>query len=289
MSARSEGIMLPMVVLKLANDARDILSRKYTQFEAHNIISYDKYKILSMDRDAGYARVNGWKVHYLDHATFKCVLEEVLYSHCYELGLKTHQPFIVDCGSNIGISVLFFMSMYPHGHMLAFEPDPKTFACLVQNIKENNLEDTVTPYSVALSDVDGNKKARLHIKGDEPGAGSQNLFSPHCTKSDTTIEVNVERLSTYLNEPVDLLKLDIEGAELEVLRDLVKTGKISLVRNIVMELHFLVRDHDQENCEEVLHMLTMSGFKYKIITLNNPPFDAENPLYASTLLVYARR
>ncbi len=52
------------------------------------------------------------------------------------------------------------------------------------------------------------------------------------------IKVKTVKLSTYIHKPVDLLKIDTEGAELEILQDLYHTSKkFNLIKNIVLEYH----------------------------------------------------
>ena len=52
-----------------------------------------------------------------------------------------------------------------------------------------------------------------------------------------TVRVPAVRLSRYVTKPVDFLKLDVEGSELPVLRDLVSSGTIAQIRQMVIEFH----------------------------------------------------
>src|SRR3989442_1502451 len=52
-------------------------------------------------------------------------------------------PFIIDCGSNVGVSVLYFKSLFPKARILAFEPDPKVFACLEENLRKNSVTNII--------------------------------------------------------------------------------------------------------------------------------------------------
>jgi FkbM family methyltransferase len=61
---------------------------------------------------------------------------------------------ILDCGANIGMATLFFKWLYPNARIDAFEPDPKTFQLLENNVKQNHLTNVAT-HNCALWDIDG--------------------------------------------------------------------------------------------------------------------------------------
>lgn len=279
------GTMIPMLALQVVTDIRDILAGRYNQFEKQCIINYNKYLLLNYNNDSGYANISKWRIHYLHYGAFISIAEEIFRALCYEFKLSNDKPTIIDCGSNIGLSILFFKIMYPQARIVGFEPDPLTYACLMDNMRLNDLRD-VTLHNVALSDKDG--VMPLNVCSDVPGSGSQNLFSRQHVHADSRVNVQTKKLSAYLAVPVDLLKVDIEGAELEVLKDLVSSGKIDLIRNMVMEFHFAVREHSQENLETILGMLTKSGFTYRIVSYGRSPFILSTD-YAKPLLIYATR
>ena len=78
-----------------------------------------------------------------------------------------------------------------------------------------------------------------------------------------SIQVPARRLSNFIDGPVDFLKLDVEGAEHRVLGDLVQTGKISAIRQMVVEYHH--RIGERKSClAEFLHRLEKAGFEYQI-------------------------
>ena len=119
-------------------------------------------------------------------------------------------PFILDCGSNIGISVLYFKSKYPGSRVLGFEPVPECFAILTKNIEENDLEN-VQITNAALVDSEG--QICLYVGADHDLRGASISRSWGSQTTEDHIFVNSVRLSNYINGRVDFLKLDIEGAE----------------------------------------------------------------------------
>jgi hypothetical protein len=77
------------------------------------------------------------------------------------------------------------------------------------------------------------------------------------------IKVPARKLSEFIEERVEFLKLDVEGSEHRVLRDLVGSGKIALIRQMVVEYHH--RIGQQKSClAEFLLMLEQAGFEYQI-------------------------
>jgi Methyltransferase FkbM domain len=83
------------------------------------------------------------------------------------------------------------------------------------------------------------------------------------------IKVGARRLSDFISETVDFLKLDVEGAEQRVLSDLVQTAKIRQVRQMVIECHH--RIGGQKSClAGFLGMLEESGFEYQILAAVRP-------------------
>jgi FkbM family methyltransferase len=130
-------------------------------------------------------------------------LAERLFRDIVDSGKK---PLIVDCGANIGVSVLWFTARYPEAHIVAIEPAPDNFAMLQRNCK--GLE--VDLRNVAIGPVDG--AAHLSVEGLAGYAYQINLDGhglPTQLVSLSTI-LAAKPSSTY--RPF-LLKVDIEGSE----------------------------------------------------------------------------
>jgi hypothetical protein len=77
------------------------------------------------------------------------------------------------------------------------------------------------------------------------------------------IQVPSRKLSDFVGGAVDFLKVDVEGAEHRILRDLVKSGKIDLIKQMVVEYHHHIGNH--RSClAEFLQQLEHAGFEYQI-------------------------
>jgi FkbM family methyltransferase len=154
------------------------------------------------------------------------VLEAIFLGRQYDLELVADPHVVVDLGSNIGASVVWFRTRFPRARIIAVEPDPTTFESLRMNTSQLTQLDLV---NAAVGSFDGT--AELRRSG---ASWSTSLVNG----TPTGEQVSVRRLSTILEDldvdQVDVLKVDIEGSEYELFSDL---GSVSPVEVIVAELH----------------------------------------------------
>ena len=143
--------------------------------------------------------------------------------------------------------------------MFVFEPDNHTFSLLTQNLNTNNVQD-VEMNNMAISDFDG----KLSFYNME-GAKSSVAMSTIKGRIPNGIEsiVKATRLSNYINETIDFLKMDIEGAELSVLKELVKSDKLKYVKQMVIEYHHHIKEHE-DHFSHTLELLEDADFGYQI-------------------------
>jgi len=124
---------------------------------------------------------------------------------------------VLDIGANVGFfTLLAARQVGATGRVYAFEPDPRTFRYLQQNIRNNAMEAIVTVAQVAASDTEGTATFFL-----SKGAFLSGLFSSAFSTGDgaTTTTVQTVRLDERLSGvKIDVVKMDIEGAELHALR-----------------------------------------------------------------------
>jgi FkbM family methyltransferase len=130
---------------------------------------------------------------------------------------------------------------------------------LEENIRTNRLED-ITVYPVALYDQE--TEIPFFI-GDNPGTlgGSVNKVRGGANE----LKINARRLSGYLNqfESVDIVKMDIEGAEIRVLNDLVESSAINKVKEYIIEYHHNLEGNNQPFSSFLLQF-EQHGFSYNI-------------------------
>ncbi len=189
-------------------------------------------------------------------------------------------PVVIDGGANIGIFSLATKRDHPDARIIAFEPDPAIRALLEENLRRNGAAD-VTVIAAALGGAEGT----LRFAPDGKAGGSLSDAG--------AVDVQVARLSPYLESRVDFLKLNIEGAELDVLQEAASSGRLTNVRAMVIEYHGW--PDGEQRLGPLLSLLDAQGFRYLVHDLDEqtnpatkPPFTApgDRPWFA---LVYAWR
>ena len=176
-----------------------------------------------------------------NYSLFFETFRQVFIRHSYYFNTNSPAPIIIDCGGNAGMSVLYFKYLFPKSKITVFEPSTSIQPVIRENLKRNNIVDvTLEPY--AVSKTDGT--ASFYDRG--PGSCGNTLME---TVFDTTIQkggtkeekthtVTTRRLSPYIKSDIDLLKLDIEGAEGMVVEELHKANVLGKIKTIVMEYHY---------------------------------------------------
>jgi len=164
------------------------------------------------------------------------------------IGARDHSGAAIDAGAFIGTHSLFFSKICKCNPVLSFEANPDTFPVLVRNIKVNRVEESVSTINKALGASAG--RATI-LGGDSSNQGSASIIYESLANRNqidvTTIDIEVAAALT-VNQPVALIKIDVEGAELEVLR-----GSKETIRNHRPIL--CVEVHTFRNLVKVLAML----------------------------------
>lgn len=192
----------------------------------------------------------------LNHQTFFCGgpeylhgLREIFLEGVYNQNLP-EDSYIIDCGAHIGLSVIYLKSICPSAHIVCFEPDAKNFDLLQKNISSHKLEnvdaqkEAVWIENTTLNFIqDGNMGSKI---------GESNLSH--------SVTVKATRLKDYLDKKVDFLKMDIEGAEYKVLKDI--SGSLGNVNKMFIEYHGTFEQNNE--LLEILDLVSKAGFKFYI-------------------------
>lgn len=174
-----------------------------------------------------------YTVYFSDYSSFRNLFIEIFILGQYYFKTAASNPSIIDCGANMGMSVLFFKFLYPNSRILAFEPDRDSFALLKANIGRNSLNH-VTMRNTALLDKKGDAIFYVNISNSSVNTAVGAIFK----KEDILIErVKSEMLSEFIHDTVDFLKIDVEGAEDIIMQELVEKNVLRLVKDMVIEYH----------------------------------------------------
>jgi FkbM family methyltransferase len=164
---------------------------------------------------------------------------------------------IVDLGASVGVFSVYAASTAENVQVYAYEPMPASFALVQENIRLNGQGGSVKAFNYAVGGETGDRE--LFVGGTDfffptllgpDGNGQAEHITVHCT----TLE---EILASNKLDRVDLLKMDIEGAEYEFLYKS-PPACFEKVREIRMEYHDL--DDGERNLGALKRFLTGQGF-----------------------------
>jgi FkbM family methyltransferase len=189
-------------------------------------------------------------------------------------------PRIIDCGASVGLSVCYFKHLYPKSNIVAFEPDPRVFETLKRNCMSWGAHDIrLIPKAVWTCEatLPFPKAGKASGRIDE-GAGGEDVA-----------QVLTCRLRHYLTERVDLLRLDIEGAEVDVLLDC--ADLLGQVRNLAVDYHSIFKR--PQRLDELVALLTRAGFRMHFRAMSQSPspflYRSLHGLVESQLHIFAFR
>ena len=212
---------------------------------------------------------NRYKIIFKDPKAFLYSVKELFVEEIYKFKAQDDTPYIIDCGSYIGTSILFFKTQYPNAKILAFEPDNSNFELLNNNIKNWDLKDIEIQNAAIWID-------NLGVNFIADGNMASKIDESNNTAHNENQKTKSVRLKDLLTEKIDFLKIDIEGAEYEVLVDC--ESKLSFVENLFIEYHGNYNEMYKLN--KILNILIENNFKFYIkeagVTFEHPFYDREN-------------
>lgn len=195
----------------------------------------------------GVTDLVGTPVQFSHAASFLAQYQGIFVDRDYDFRCS-REPCIVDGGANIGMALLFWKTKWPRARVTAFEADPKIAAIARANLDSAGIRD-VDLIEAALSDQEGS----VSFSPDGSVGGR--------VSTSGVIGVPAVRLSPYLTGgSVDLLKLDIEGAETVVLME--AEHQLEAVKRIFVEYHSMIGE--RQTLVELLTILRDNGFRVAI-------------------------
>lgn len=186
--------------------------------------------------------------------------KDVFVDESFKYVTQKKNPVIYDCGSNVGVTILYFKKLFPNAHIKSFEADVNIVKYLKRNIENNNASANVEIISKAVW-VNND-----HIEFGSEGADGGSLF----LKSNVS-KVECVRLKDYIAKEVeiDFLKMDIEGAEGEVIVDCREV--LSKVKRLYIEYHSY--KNKKQELDKILSILTENSFRYYLTNVDHKSND----------------
>lgn len=196
-----------------------------------------------------------WTIEYTDARSMFYTYFEIFIREIYKLDKSPESEInILDVGSNIGLSVLYYNERYPASKITCMEPDPIIFEILEGNLKRNNISNVKLLKKAAWI-----RDENLNFSSNKSDGGHINTES----KTDLIIEgTDIKKIVD--NEKFDFIKFDIEGAEFDVF-DYVKESLAKCPR-IFLEYHAL--KNKKSILGNIISFFSAEGFRVSLLSLS---------------------
>jgi FkbM family methyltransferase len=174
-----------------------------------------------------------------NHSSSQYILKEIFVTEVYAMKKTFHQPVsILDLGANVGLSSLYFLEQCPVKEIVCLEPDTSNFNRLQQNLRSKQVKIQLHNAAVGLETT----LAYSLSSGNDP-------VQKKMIKSEQGEAMQFISFESLLQQHFDIIKIDIEGAEWELMDRLNQTRQITKASYWMMELH------DVEEHQNILNRL----------------------------------
>ena len=187
---------------------------------------------------------------------------------------------VVDIGANIGFFTLIMANnVKKEGKVFSFEPELENYKLLEKNVKENNLENIILE-NKAVGNKNGNTE--MYLASQENNIYSQSMHrifsSKIVSQNSTPITIKIIKLDDFfekldLIKKIDLIKIDVEGAEFDVLKGMNKILDSNKDLKIIMEFSLENLQDFGSKPDEVVDFLLKKNFKLWKINENEKKLD----------------
>jgi FkbM family methyltransferase len=180
-------------------------------------------------------------------STDLCIFDEVLYAQVYAC-VQQHVPeckTIIDVGANIGLATLYFSSIYPDAKILSVEPVASNFSLLQMNTAALKRQKRSEIINAAVWSHDG----ELSLGSSRPGGHDLYQFVEDPTKPQKVQALSMQSIYQRSGfQEVDLLKVDVEGAEVQLLQ-----GDLSWLDHVnAMAVEFHGNSRLESNFDQIM-------------------------------------
>ena len=204
-------------------------------------------------RTPGSIRMAGYQLRYFDLMSLCPGWHDIFVKHALDFRAPSDAPRILDCGANIGLASLYFKRKYPRARITAYEADPALAEMLADNLRRNGAGDVDVVHAALWTST-----AEVVFQC-ERGDSGMIAALPGAVEGDPQTVPSLRLRDVLAREAsIDLLKLDIEGAEDAVLADC--EPALDRVRALILDLHEL--DPTIRQTPRVLDRLARAGFTY---------------------------
>ena len=192
----------------------------------------------------------------------------------FVLHLLRKDEVMLDIGANIG-SYTILAGAVVGAKCFAFEPIPETFRCLIDNVNINGIYDKVKCYNIGLADKNGILKFTSNL-----GTNNHVIFNNSSIKNIEIIDVPVRKLDTIVSgcDPL-LIKIDVEGLELQVLK-----GADEILKSKSL-LAVIIETFGKNNLDKQMSKYGFKPFTYNPFNREISPFDSKKVASNNTIYI----
>jgi len=251
------------IIFTLIKNPNSIFNRNSSESKNHFLTDYIDHEIV-VKSPKGFKFIARPKFE--DFVRFLFSEELAKWEPISEIKPKEDQ-IIVDVGANVGYyTIVLAQKVGKNGKVIAIEPDPETFNILKKNCELNNLAN-VELHNVAISDQEGS----LKFFKSETHSGKSSLVPNSSSQTITVNSITLDNLLGKNFSQIHWLKIDVEGFEFFVLKG--SASILPITQNILIEVHEEIMRKQNQKPEELIKILTDSGFK---VTTFNEYWDEKN-------------
>jgi len=245
----AENTFINKVLAGVIQRIKKLFHRRY-QKVGLSWLQVKELKHLSAGKERKIKMLNGW-ISYISPQELFHAVDEIFIDNIYGQQLK-RDAYIIDCGANIGMSIIRLKMIAPDAIIDAFEPDEQNFALLKKNIGSFNFSN-VALHKAAVW------KEKTMLSFNAEGSMSSRIDEKVGIEK-KVMQVEAVRLKDYLVKPVDFLKIDIEGAEYKVLQDI--SDGLQVVKTMFVEYHGGFNQNNE--LLEIFEIINNAGFVFYI-------------------------
>ncbi len=207
---------------------------------------------------------------FLGHAIYFGYQNEEAQSYELLFQLVKQGYHCLDVGTNIGYVSLRMASLVGNGQVFGFEPDPVNYSRAIENLNLNNPSNLkIFPWGLGESESTATMEVRaVH------NLGGNRIARPGATGATVTVRVLDEVVASEGIKRVDLMKIDVEGYELKVLRGAKKLLTISHPV-LFVEINDDNLKYQGDSATGVIEFLTQVGYRHFINTGTGKPVDTQ--------------
>ena len=188
-----------------------------------------------------------------DILTFNEVIKEQVYRTIFERVKKCDT--VIDLGGNIGLASLYFANRYPACRLFAVEPHPETYRMLVSNLSELIASGRCQTLQAAVWGSEKASAADPSQESDHYSAFATREAAGNENPEETMIGLPIRKIIAESGfSKIDLLKIDIEGAEVELFKG--DSNWLNEVGAIAIEFH-----HDSRRVSEFDRLMKEHKFR----------------------------